>query len=303
MNVDLERKLRHLRLGGFVEALPVRTQEAVHNHLAHVEFLELLVEDELARRRQFLFQRRLKQAQLPQLRTIEGFDWDFNPKLPKALILDLATLRFIPERSGALILGAAGLGKSHICIGIAMRAIEAGYAVLYRSAFDLAEDLAEAAATGTRKELIGRLSGVDLLILEDLGGRRLPATAGEDLLEVFSRRYETGATILTSNRPIEDFGEVLGDNVAAGVLLDRFLHHAEVVQLNRQELPPPRPPAPPGRSHRPGYRGGQGPSNLTGHIGVKAMTHSNTSNTSTACERMSQPTQVAGFDLITGGRF
>ena len=123
MNVDLERKLRHLRLGGFVEALPVRTQEAVHNHLAHVEFLELLVEDELARRRQFLFQRRLKQAQLPQLRTIEGFDWDFNPKLPKALILDLATLRFIPERSGALILGAAGLGKSHICIGIAMRAI------------------------------------------------------------------------------------------------------------------------------------------------------------------------------------
>ena len=86
-------------------------------------------------------------------------------------------------------------------------------------------------ATGPRKELIGRLSQVDLLILEDLGARRLPPTAGEDLLEVFSRRYESGATILTSNRPIEDFGEVLGDNVAAGVLLDRFLHHAVVVQL------------------------------------------------------------------------
>jgi DNA replication protein DnaC len=231
VNVDLERKLRHLRLSGFVQALPVRTQEAIHNHLAHIEFLELLVEDELARRRDLLFQRRLKQAQLPQVKTLDGFDWDFNPKLPKPLILDLATLRFIPERGGALILGAAGLGKSHICISIAVRAIEAGYTVLYRSAFDLAEDLAEAAATGTRKDLIGRLSRVDLLILEDLGGRRLPATAGEDLLEVFSRRYETGATILTSNRPIEDFGEMLGDNVAAGVLLDRFLHHAEVVQL------------------------------------------------------------------------
>ena len=231
MNSDLERKLRHLRLSGFVPALPVRNQEAINNHLAYVEFLELLIEDELARRRDLLFQRRLKQAQLPQLRTLENFDWSFNPKLPKQLILDLATLRFIPERGGALILGAAGLGKTHLCVSIAVRAIEAGYTVLYRSAFDLAEDIAEAAATGTRKELIGRLSRVDLLILEDLGGRRLPATAGEDLLEVFSRRYETGATILTSNRPVEDFGEVLGDTVAAGVLLDRFLHHAEVVQL------------------------------------------------------------------------
>ncbi|MBJ7601697.1 MAG: ATP-binding protein [Candidatus Dormibacteraeota bacterium] len=161
----------------------------------------------------------IKQAQLPQPKTLESFDWEFNLKLPKAVILDLATLRFIPERGGALILGAAGLGKSHLCISIAVRAIEAGYPVPYRSAFDLAEDLAEAAATGTRKELIARLSWVDLLVLEDLGGRRLPVTAGEDLLEVFSRRYESGATILTSNRPLEDFGEVLGDNVAAGVLL------------------------------------------------------------------------------------
>ena len=116
-------------------------------------------------------------------------------------------------------------------MSIGVRAVEAGYTVLYRSAFDLAEDLAEAAATGTRKEVIYSLSGVDLLSLEDLGIRTLPPTAAEDLLEIFSRRYETGASIITSNRPIEDFGAVLGDNVAAGVLLDRFLHHAEIVQL------------------------------------------------------------------------
>ncbi|MDQ6898755.1 MAG: ATP-binding protein [Candidatus Dormibacteraeota bacterium] len=120
-------------------------------------------------------------------------------------------------------------------MSIGVRAVEAGYTVLYRSAFDLAEDLAEdlseAATTGTRKQLIARLTAVDLLILEDLGGRTLPVTAAEDLLEIFTRRYETGATILSSNRPIEDFGTVLGDNVAAGVLLDRFLHHAEIVQL------------------------------------------------------------------------
>ena len=231
MNTELERKLRLLRVSGFVQALPVRNQEAINNHLAYVEFLELLVEDELARRRDLLFQRRLKQAQLPQLKSLADFDWSFNLKLPKQLVLDLATLRFISERGGALIIGAAGLGKSHICVSIGVRAIEAGYTVLYRSAFDLAEDLSEAAATGTRKDLIGRLTRVDLLILEDLGARTLPPTAAEDLLEIFTRRYETGATILTSNRPIEDFGVVLGDNVAAGVLLDRFLHHAEIVQL------------------------------------------------------------------------
>lgn len=237
MSPELERKLRQIRLSGFVQALPVRNQEAINNHLAYVEFLELLVEDELGRRRDLLFQRRMKQARLPQPKSLDDFDWSFNPKLPKQLVLDLATLRFIGERGGALILGPAGLGKSHICVSIGVRAVEAGYTVLYRSAFDLAEDLSEAAATGTRKEMISRLSGVDLLILEDLGLRTLPPTAAEDLLEIFSRRYETGASILTSNRPIEDFGAVLGDNVAAGILLDRFLHHAEIVQLQ-------------GRSHR-----------------------------------------------------
>lgn len=231
MPPDLDRKLRLLRISGFVQALPVRNQEAITNHLAYTEFLELLVEDELERRRVMLFQRRMKQARLPTPKSLDDFDWDFNPKLPKQLLLDLATLRFVPERGGALIIGPSGLGKSHIAVSIGVRAVAAGYTALYRSAFDLAEDLYEAAATGTRKALITRLAGVDLLILEDLGARKLPATAGEDLLEVFSRRYETGAAIITSNRPIEDFGVVLGDNVAAGVLLDRFLHHAEIVQL------------------------------------------------------------------------
>jgi hypothetical protein len=113
MNPELERKLRHLRLSGFVQALPLRNQEAINNHLAYVEFLELLVEDELARRRDLLFQRRLKQAQMPPPKSLDEFDWSFNPKIPKQLILDLATLRFIPEHGGALILGPAGLGKSH----------------------------------------------------------------------------------------------------------------------------------------------------------------------------------------------
>ncbi len=132
---------------------------------------------------------------------------------------------------GVLFVGPPGVGKSHICLSLALSVTHAGHTVLYRSAFDLAEDLSEAAATGTRKELMHRLTRTDLLMIEDIGMRRLPATAAEDLLEVFTRRYEFGATVVSSNRPIEDWGQVLGDTAAAGAMLDRFLHHAQVVNL------------------------------------------------------------------------
>ena len=244
MNPELDRKLRSLRLSGMALALPARNQEAIHHQLAYRDFLELLVEDELAQRRDRLFARRLKQAGLPEVKTLEEFDWSFNPQIPKALLLDLATTQFIREHGGLLLVGPSGTGKTHVAVALGVQAIQAGYTVLYRSVFDLAQDMAEAQATGMRQELVGRLCKVDLLVLEDLGMRRLPATAAEDLLEVFVRRYEKGSIILTTNRPLEDWGQVLGDTATAGAILDRFLHHAEVVRLqgrsyrmqNRREL-------------------------------------------------------------------
>jgi len=228
---ELNHQLRSLRLSGMVEMLPIRNQEAIHHSLAHIEFLELLVQDELARRRDRLLARRLKQAGIVQTKTLASFDWSFNPTIPKALVLDLATARFVPEHGGVLLIGQPGTGKSHIALALTLSAIEAGYTARYRSAFDLAQDLAEAQATGTRKDVVQQLTKVDLLVIEDLGMRRLPPTAAEDLLEVFARRYETAATVLTTNRPVEDWGQILGDNAAAGAILDRFLHHAEIIRL------------------------------------------------------------------------
>jgi DNA replication protein DnaC len=140
MNPELDRKLRCLRLSGIANALEARNQEAVHHQLAYPEFLELLVEDELATRRDRLFARRLKQAGILEVKSLESYDWSFNPQIPRALILDLSTARFVREHGGVLLIGPPGTGKSHIAVALTVAAIQAGHTALYRSAFDLAQE-------------------------------------------------------------------------------------------------------------------------------------------------------------------
>lgn len=231
MSVELEKRLRSLRLSGMAQSLDARLLEADRGDLTCREFLELLVEDELALRRDRLLARRLKKANLPCVKSLADFDFSFNPKIPKRLILDLNTARFVRERRGLLLIGPGGVGKSHIAISLAVSAIMAGHTVLHVSAFDLVGEMAQAEATGEREGLIRELTQVDLLLLEDLGMKTLPAGRAEYLLEVFFRRYEKGSIIVTTNRPIEDWGKVLRDAAAAGALLDRFLHHAEVITI------------------------------------------------------------------------
>jgi DNA replication protein DnaC len=148
----------------------------------------------------------------------------------RALIHDHATGRFIAQREDGLFLGPPGTGKSHLAQAIGRAVIQQGYRVVYREAHILLEELADATLDGTRKDYLADLAAVPLLIIDDFGMRKLPHTAAEDLLEVIMRRYERASTLLTSNRPVDDWGKLLGDTAAVTALLDRLLHHAHVLK-------------------------------------------------------------------------
>jgi len=228
--VELGRALRQLRCSGMAGALEVRLREAQIEKLVPLDFLSRLVQDELVRRQDRLLDRRLKQAGFRDVgKRLDTFDFDFNRKLNRALVFELATARWVTQHDDALFLGPPGSGKSHLAQALGFAVIQHGHRVLYREAHVLVEDLAEAQLAGTRKDFVAAVTTVPLLIIDDLGMRKLPHTAAEDLLEIVMRRYERTSTLLTSNRPVEDWGKLLGDTAAVTAMLDRLLHHAHVL--------------------------------------------------------------------------
>jgi len=229
--IEIDRALRKLRLSGMAMTLETRVLEAQVSNLSPMDFLSTLVSDELERRQDRLIERRIKLARFRDPgKTLDAFDFDFNKKMNKALLFDLATGAFVGRREDALLLGPPGCGKSHLVQAIGHAVILQGWPVAYREAHILLEELADATLDGTRKEYMVAMSKVPLLIIDDLGMRKLPHTAAEDLLEVIMRRYEKASTILTSNRPVEDWGKLLGDTAAVTALLDRLLHHAHLLK-------------------------------------------------------------------------
>lgn len=229
--VELNRALRQLRLGGMAAVLETRLRQAQAESMAPLDLISCLVTDELTRRADRLLERRRKQAEFRDpLKTLDNFDFNFNKKMNRSLAFELATGAFIGRREDALFLGPPGSGKSHLAQAIGQAVILQGYRVLYRETHTLLDELAEATLDGTRKEYLDTLVTVPLLILDDLGMRKLPLTAAEELLELIMRRYERASTLVTSNRPVEDWGKLLGDAAAVSAMLDRLLHHGHLLK-------------------------------------------------------------------------
>lgn len=225
---QMQNTLKNLRLGGMARTLPMRVQEAKANDLDYVEFFDRLLSDELTRRKDNLLNRRLKAACFPSLKTLDEFDFAFNPAISKKEVRDLASCRFINQNQNALFVGPPGIGKTHLAIALGIAAVHNAYTVYYRSAFDLVEDMADAARAGERKALVAQLTRCRLLIVDEFGMKKMPANAADDFLEIIHRRHGSASTIIATNRPIEDWGVILGDTAATSAILDRFLQGAIV---------------------------------------------------------------------------
>ena len=231
MKESLATTLKTLRLSGMTQSLDVRLQEAAGHHLSHAEFLELILQDELLVRQERLIQRRVKAAAFRDVKTLDEFDFSFNPSIPRKQVYELATCRFVHQGRDVLLLGPPGVGKSHLVQAVGYQAIKNGLTVRYRSIFDVVRDFLHDEAFAGQDKVMDKYLKPDLLIIDDMGIKQLPKRSGEYFFEVILRRYETRSTMMTSNRPLEDWGKLIGDVPSATAILDRFLHHAEIITI------------------------------------------------------------------------
>jgi len=243
MNAKLSESLKKLRLSGLAQTLAVRLQEAAANRLSHAEFLELVLADELTVRQERSIAKALKSAEFREQKTLEDFEWDFNRAIKKKQIYDLAAGAFVRQHRDALLVGPPGVGKSHLIQSIGRQLVYAGFTVLYRSIFDAVRDFLHDEAFEGHDRVMSKYLKPDLLILDDMGLKQLPKRSGEYLFEIIMRRHQLRSTMMTSNRPLEDWGKLIQDVPAATAILDRLLSNAEIIQIT-------------GRSYR--LRGGGG---------------------------------------------
>lgn len=262
MKATLREQLKELRLSGLSQSLEVRLQEAQAAKLGHAEFLELILQDELVVRRDRQIARRTKAAAFRDLKSLDDFDFEFNTSINRKQVFNLAAGDFVRKAHDAILLGPPGVGKSHLAQSIGRQLIRDGFTVYYRSIFDCVRDFLHDEAFEGHDRILNRYLKPDLLILDDMGMKNLPKKSGEYLFEIIMRRHELRSTVMTSNRPLQDWGKLIGDVPAATAILDRFLQNATLIEITgrsyrlrnqaKKEETNPNDSKPAKRAHRKG---------------------------------------------------
>ena len=232
MNDTLAAKIRKLNLAGMVKTVDMRAEQAVKEKLSYVEFLELLINDEHLNRGRNRRDELVRRAKFPQHKTIEEFNFTWQPNLNRQEIYGFGTCEFIRKRENIAFIGLPGTGKTHLSIAIGIKAIDQGYSVLFTTLSGMMEDLYLSRADNSFRQKLKKYVQPDLLIIDEFGLKKLNQTSVDDLYEVISRRYEINSTIITSNKEFSEWGNILFDPVLASAILDRFVHHCSFVSID-----------------------------------------------------------------------
>ena len=231
MSHPLLPKLRQLRLSGILNTLDVRVSQAVDQQLAPLEFLALLLDDELERRNQKRLVLKLALSGCDSNKTLAHFDFSAAPGINRTLIQDLASCVFVQRHENLLMCGPTGVGKSHLANAIAIEALKRNFRVLTKPTHRLLQDLQIARANGSHPRILARTLAYDLLVLDDFGLQSISPQAVQDLYEIITERYEHGSLIITSNRAFEEWGEIFANDLLASAALDRLTHHAHTIVI------------------------------------------------------------------------
>ena len=227
---SIKETLRQFKLSGIYNNIEERLSYAEKSSISYREFLEILLEDEVNNRKSNSYKKRCLQAKLPSKKTIEDFDFSFQPSIDKKQISDLATCQFLKEAKNVVFIGKPGTGKTHLSIGVGIKGLQKGYKVLFIEVSEMLRALHSSKADNSYSKKVKEYLDPDLLILDELGFKKIPDHSADDFFDIISKRYEKGSVIITTNKPIDQWGDIFSDNILASAISDRIIHHSIIIR-------------------------------------------------------------------------